>query len=213
MFSESVLLVDDNSRFLQMLSKRFLGAGFSNILCAVDIKTANVLLTMQKIDLMLVDIHFEDELSDGINFLVKAKQNGFTGRAIVISSDRSVDQFFRAAKAGAEDFLIKDTKVDFVCEVIRLINGERGVTQERENKQVVSELGYLRCFGLTPKEISVLTEYAVDFPRLGILAERIEQAPVQLRKVFSRMYKKLDVDNIGQLARILVICELFSTDN
>jgi hypothetical protein len=96
--------------------------------------------------------------------------------------------------------------------VTRLLDNQRGAAEGRTLPEVVSDLGYLRSFGLTRKEISVLTEFSRDFPRISILAERIDQAPVQLRKIFSRIYEKLGIDSSHQLVRTLTICELFNAE-
>lgn len=59
----------------------------------------------------------------------------------------------------------------------------------------------------------MLTEFSRDFPKLSKLAERIDQAPVQLRKVFSNIYQKLGIPDIHQLIRTLTICELFDQES
>ena len=73
----------------------------------------------------------------------------------------------------------------------------------------VSELGYLRSFGLTPREIEILAAYSEDFPLQKVLADRVGKAESQVRKSFSRIQKKLGVDNLVQLGHVLTICAMF----
>jgi len=211
--SETVVIVDDHARFLNALQRQLHTAGFSGVKTALDTETALSLIQRRRPEVLLIDIHFKGSKQDGLDFLTRIRADGFSGIAVVLSGDRSPEQFFRAARAGANDFLVKGPHVSVPAEIVRLLEGERGHIGKSARVEAVSDLGYFRSFGLTPKEIEVLKEYAVDFPRLTELAERIGQAKVQLRKVFSRIYKKTGIKNLGQLAHVISVCAMFERDN
>lgn len=213
MRAETILAIDDNNRFLESLQRQLEYADFRKVYLAIDAGTARALFDAYKPEILIVDIHLGDNGDDGLNFLSAVKSAGYQGTSVVVSADKSSQQFFRAARAGADDFLVKSPHVNFASEIVRLLEGLRGASPKRLRSNIVSELGYLRSFRLTPKEIEVLREYTEGFPRLGELADRIDQAPVQLRKVFSRIYTKLGVNNLAQLAHILTVCEMFAIDN
>ncbi len=208
--NERILILDDNIRFMEALSNRLKKAGFRHLTQIDTADAAAKSLSSWKPHVLLVDIRLETSNRDGLVFLREARKNGFAGLAVVISSDGSTEQLFRAAKAGANDFLIKDARVEFGIELLRLLKGDRGARGVETLKRPISDLGYLRSFGLTATEIASIEEFAVDFPCMDTLAERFDRSTVQLRKTFSRIYRKLDVDNIQQLARLLVICEMFA---
>lgn len=207
----NIVVVDDNERFLSVCRRWLAASGFDNVQCFKD---GRVLLEdrdrLSQIDLLLLDIHLEQNC-DGLELLKQLRQNGYGGLAVIISGDSSKEQCFRAVRAGANDFLLKRPCVDVAAEISRLI--ERGQYQapgEKLAQAALSDLGYLRSFGLTEKEIALLEEYAVDYCSHQELAMRVDKAEGHVRKMFSRIYKKLQIDNLSQLVYVLTNCTLFS---
>ncbi len=211
--SETVLVLDDKSRFLESVQTKLKRGGFTNVLLAIDFNTAKTLLETAKPAVALVDIHLGKEKKSGLEFVKHIVRHAPSTIPVVLSADRTQEQFFRAAHAGAVDFLVKGVHVDIPREVARLLDGKRGAVKNRTLPEIVSDFGYLRSFGMTRKETRALSEFSKDFPKISELARRLEQAPVQLRKVFSRIYFKLQVTDLHQLVRLLTICELFDMDS
>ncbi|MCP4674774.1 MAG: response regulator transcription factor, partial [Deltaproteobacteria bacterium] len=164
-------------------------------------------------EVALVDIHLGDNKTDGLDFIRKIRQECSDTIPVVLSGDRTQEQFFNAARVGAIDFFVKGPHVNIMREMQHLLEGKRGAVVNRTRPEIVSDLGYLRTFGLTRREIAVLTDFARDFPKLSDLADRLPQAKTQLRKVFSRIYTKLGIKNLNQLISILTVCEFFDRDN
>lgn len=200
-----IYLLDDNGRYLTSAKRVLKAAGFKSIEVFLNAKTAQKKMNAQWPDLFLVDIHLEAEL-DGLEFLQAIRKGGYTGKAVVVSADTSPEQFFRAALAGADDFLLKGTHVDIAKEVIRFLEPKK----TSPLSQGVTKLGYLRTFGLTPKEIEILEEFSKGFPRYKDLSDRIGKTERQVRKVFSRVFSKLDIDNLAQLAHVLTVCDMLT---
>jgi DNA-binding NarL/FixJ family response regulator len=209
----SILIVDDNANFLSSAVRILKEAGFEYVETASTIPQTFSQIEILGPQLILIDIHLNDPDGDGIKLTMEIRRQGYRGKIAVLSGDRSSDQFFRAARAGANDFLIKGTKVDLPFEIHRILSEQRGHTDEEYRALAVGELGYLRTFGLTPKEIEILVAYAKDFPLQKILSDRVGKAEAQLRKSFSRIQAKLGVDNLAQLGHILTICAMFERDN
>jgi DNA-binding NarL/FixJ family response regulator len=205
--------VDDNVVVLQLMRRTLGLGGFGEVLTAVDVPTALKMIETLRPVLVLVDLDLGSAAQSGIDLLRQLKPLPDGPIPVVLSGDKTPEQFFRAARAGAVDFLVKEPGVNISKEVRRLLDGERGFTHPRTLPQIVSDLGYLRSFGLTRKEIHLLTEFADGFPRLSDLADREKQSPVQLRKCFSRIYSKLNIPDLHQLIRILMTCELFNKEN
>jgi DNA-binding NarL/FixJ family response regulator len=209
----TVLVVDDDVGFLESTRKTLVNSGFKNVLTAVDIPTATKLIEAYQPSVALVDLDLGTRSQSGMDLVRQLGRHIDGPIPVVLSGDRSLEQFFRAARAGAIDFLVKGPHVDVPREVGRLINGKRGAAKGRSLHEIVSDLGYLRSFGLTRGEIAVLVDFAKGFPKLSDLAERRAQAPVQTRKTFSRIYEKLGIPDLHQLIRTLTVCELFNREN
>lgn len=212
---ESILMLDDDGRFLERVHAKLKSAGFVDVFRAVDKRTALKLLDACTPEAALVDIHLkdDDQNTEGLDFIRHIRDGKYNTVPVVLSGDRSQELFFKAARAGALDFFVKGPHFDIVREVERLFDGKRGKVAGRTRPEIVADLGYLRTFGLTRREIVVLTEFARDFPKLSDLAVRLPQAKTQLRKVFSRIYSKLGIEHQNQLVSILTRCENFDQDN
>lgn len=204
---EIILIVDDSERFLSHCRRALQARGFHNIRTAADFKSAMDLVDTLKPDLILLDIHLDNGY-DGLEILHSVRRLGFRGIVVVVSGDSSKEQCFRAAKAGASDFLLKTPNISIADEVQRVLD------QKKEQHAplappALSDLGYLRSFGLTLREIEILESFAIDFPAQKIVADRLNTAPVQLRKAFGRIYKKIGVDSLSQLVHVLTVCSMF----
>ncbi len=205
--TQRIYLLDDSGRFLTAAKRILKAAGFKSLEVFLDPKAARDKMNAGWPDLFLVDIHLGGE-HDGLDFLQSIRNGGYMGKAVVISGDTSREQFFRAALAGADDFLLKGPHVDVGKEVIRFLDGKDAPEQA---KMTVSELGYLRTFGLSPREIEVLEEFCDGFPRYREFAERIDKPERQVRKLFSRVLSKLGLENLSQLAHVLTVCSFMLT--
>ena len=101
----------------------------------------------------------------------------------------------------------------FVRIVIGRLRSLTGRTQTRFDDEALDVLE--RPIALVPVVVGVY--FAVDYLGLSgglqVLSDRIEQATVQTRKAFSRIYKKTGIDNMAQLANVLAICAMFHRDN
>ena len=210
---ELIVIVDDDMLFLNSLRRFLEFAGFVNVKIVADPNTALTLVNLSNPDLLMVDIHFDECSIDGLQLLRTARKQGYAGKAVVISGDRSPEQFFKAARIGACDFLVKGPHLDVAKEIDAILRGDRGNHTQWTRQEAIMNLGFLRSFGLSDREVEILAEFSVDFPRMRELAERIDKSEVQLRKIFSRIYAKLEVENLSQLTHVLSVCEMFDQEN
>jgi len=204
---EIILIVDDSERFVSLCRRWLREKGFYNLRIAGDVDSALDAVETLNPDLVLLDIHLND-CYDGLEILQSIRTMGYRGIVVVISGDSSKEQCFRAAKAGANDFLLKRPLVSIADEVERMLSNA-GHGHPSLASASLSDLGYLRSFGLTKREIEILENFAVDFSPQKIVAKRVNAAPVQLRKSFARIYKKLGVENSSQLVHLLTVCSMF----
>jgi DNA-binding NarL/FixJ family response regulator len=204
-----IVVLDDNPRFLTAAKRSLVAHGFTDVLLAETATRAEPHVGSGAPDLLLVDIHLGGR-EDGLDFLRAARERGFDGLAAVISGDSSPAEFFRAAMGGANDFLVKGIRLDLGAEVKRILSQgalDAGGEFRPEN---VADLGYLRTIGLTHREIEILAEFAIDFPRYKDLSARLQQSEGQIRKAFSRICVKLGIDNLPQLTHLLTVCGMYA---
>ena len=206
--NEKIVVIDDNERFLSTCRRWLRTGGFYRVECARDKVSAYKKVTSFKPDLLLVDIHLNKEY-DGLDLLRMLRDRGYNNHAVVVSGDSSKEQCFRAAKAGANDFLLKRPHVNIPKEVARVLD-QTVETPGMIRRAQLSNLGYLRSFGLTTREIDVLENYTIDYCSQRELAKRVDKAPSQIRKLFSRIYIKLGINSLAQLIHILTSCTLFN---
>jgi DNA-binding NarL/FixJ family response regulator len=188
-------------------------AGFERTRCALDIATAKSAMMDQVPDLLLVDIHLGNEELDGLDFLKLARLEGYSGIAVIITSDMSAQQASRSASAGANDFLLKGKYLNFPGEVTRILKlYNRAPGQSSYAPDVVSKLGYFRSYGLTNTELQLVTAFCKDygFPVLKELADDMNMPVGSLRKHFSNIYRKFRVKNLHQLIHRITVCMILA---
>ncbi len=138
------------------------------------------------------------------------RKTGYNGVLIVSTEDPSIEWLVQTIHCGVDGYLACGPHLSLDDEIARLLRRRREPETMNWVPDIIHEMGLFRSLGLTEAQIELLVEYARDFPRISILAERIEKPEGQLRKNFSRVYNKLRktiaVDNQAQLAQLLTIC-------
>ncbi|MDJ0762242.1 MAG: hypothetical protein QNJ97_04560 [Myxococcota bacterium] len=136
---------------------------------------------------------------------------GYDEAIAIVTSAPSIREIYGAFKAGVDDYLINGKKLDIGKEASGLIERAARHCEEGEwQNQVVSELGLFRTAGLTPGQIEMLVAFSKAFDLQADLAKKMGKTENQVRKTFSRIYKKLGpllgIQNSTQLAGLLTVC-------
>lgn len=98
------VIVEDNSQTLQYLHKVVSGCPeFGEIVCATTLSEAER-VTEENYDVLLVDLHLEDETS--FNLIRREADRGI-GRILVVSIFADVENTVRAIEAGASGYVLK----------------------------------------------------------------------------------------------------------
>jgi len=181
-------------------------AGFTDVETCADVHSARDILFSKTPDLIIVDIHLGPLSGDGINFISEIRSEGYAGLAAVISADFSVNQVVRAVRAGADEYFVKNEMSKFISAILNLLEKGRNVNLEDVAFARLPKLGYFSSFGLSPKEIDLLMEFAKSFSSFKEISEKTNISEGHIRKTFSNIYKKLKIDNIHQLSNIITIC-------
>lgn len=206
--SPSIVIVDDNPRFLRAAERALSDKNFRDIAVVRDGEGALDTIAKSHPNLVLIDVHLEGQDLDGIALLQKLRTQGYDKLLVILTVDRSPTLLFRAARAGANEFLVKNSRLDLGKEVERILDRHSNDSRPARVPFTTFDQGYLRSFGLTTGEIVILEEYANGYPRYQELADRLGKSERQLRKTFSRICKKLTINNLPQLAHVLTVCTI-----
>jgi DNA-binding NarL/FixJ family response regulator len=209
----AVLVLDDDPRFLLSIGELLRRDGFGEVLTASLSQTALALAIRTKPEACLVDLDLGPTQMNGFEFVRLLCTSGYQGIPVIISADRTKRAFFRAAKCGARDYFVKNSSLDIPGELRKLLSGARGASEERSRAQSVSDLAYLRSFGLTNHEVELLAVFAVGFDDYSRIADQLQLAKDVVRRAFVQIYDKLEVGDKTELAALLQVCEIFAMDN
>jgi DNA-binding NarL/FixJ family response regulator len=199
-----ILLVDDHTLFREALSRMLAGESDLEMTanCA-SVGDALAILGKKRIDFVLLDHDLGRER--GFEFVVRAKQNGFEGRILMVTAGMSDAELIQVLKLGINGIFLKHSSPALLVEAIRKVTaGETWLEQhcirtlveavkhpEEPNYRrpfTQREAQVLRCIfeGLANKEIGV---------RLGISEGSVKAALQQL-------FQKTGVRTRSQLVRI-----------
>lgn len=188
-------------------------AGFGLILTAGDLETARTYGRQNGCDLVFVDPHAGATLEEGFEFMQSLRLRHPKGLVAVLTGNPSLALCFRAARSGVNDFLVKGPHLSIAEEAVRMLRISCAPKGSAFTKEGNFATGLFSSVGVTRGELAVLTEFSRGYPKQQDIARRLEIDEVSVRKVFSRVYKKLEnyfpVNNQAQLSHIMTICSLF----
>ena len=95
-------------------------AGFTGTATASDMSEALAVAKRTPLDLILIDIYLSEDERDGFDLLQQLRRDGYGKLAVLVTGDRSMALLFQAARAGANDFLVKNPRLDLGMEVDRI---------------------------------------------------------------------------------------------
>jgi DNA-binding NarL/FixJ family response regulator len=207
--NNSIVILDDCRFFLDSAGKLLKKRGHQNVTLCDSSRRSNDRLSDGEPDLLFVDIHL-GEPNDGLDYVQNLRTSGYRGFIAMCSVDFSLDAIDRSVWAGANDFFIKNNNLDFVEEVEALL--ER-CHQPGEKMGLVKNLvitTFLRCIDLTQFEYKLLEAFFPDLPQQKELSFILNRSEGFIRKSFSNIYRKFQVNGPAQLARMLTLCSRFS---
>ena len=207
----SVLLADDDTNLLWMMSLDLRKDGDFEVLTATTCEEALAKLINQRPDLVFLDIKFEKgEKEDGIDCLKKMRDQGYQGPVFIFTGHTDVDLLLRAQKAGADDYLVKGGVDNLATELKRLLGTSIRRILSGQNFNRILTSGYLRTQGLTDSQLGVLAMMVHEnYPQDEELAKHLGLNPTTLEVMLHRVRRQLNLKNTKQLARVLTILELF----
>lgn len=197
-----ILLVDDDSSLLKLLSMRLEASGYK-ITCAESAEEALTVLT-DKIDLLLTDLRMEG--MDGMALFQQVQRNHPQLPVIIITAHGSIPEAVTATQQGVFGFLTKPIDRDQLMETLdaALASTSRSEGKWRNNiisRSAVMEQLLQEAEQIAGSDVSVLITGASGSGK-ELLANAIHQASPRKNKQFIAI-------NCGALPEQLLESELF----
>ena len=204
--SKQIMLLDDQGAFCRSCRRVLRHAGFQRFGAFQRCDELMALLRDGVPDLLLVDIRLGEDQPDGLDFLRSLRARGFERLAVAFSADSSPGAFHRAVVAGADDYLVKEPDLDLPREVEFILTRPVRLRDLGWDPEIIRHLAYFHSFGLTPREIDLLADWARDFCSLKVLARRVALSYGYVKQLFESIRDKMRVDTNHQLAARLAMC-------
>ncbi len=152
---KSILIIDDNDSFRKVLSMRLGKRGFRVKDVAESIKGLE-LITKEFFDIIITDLVMNDK--DGIQVIHEARVSSPASIIILITAYGSVDTAVQAIKAGAYDYITKESNLDEILLVIDRAMEKKYLMDKIQvlENQIREQFDFDEIIGSSPKMIQVL---------------------------------------------------------
>jgi DNA-binding NtrC family response regulator len=127
---ESILLVDDELSYLELLKSILLQEGYTNVITESNPLNVQQILKTQKIDLILLDIYMPQ--MNGLQLLEQITPEYPNIPVIIVTAVDDKDIALEAIKFGAYEFIIKPPDTDRLLLTIRRAIGYKLLERERD---------------------------------------------------------------------------------
>ncbi len=165
----------------------------------------NLLTQNSTIDLILMDI--EMPAMNGIEATEKIKQHYPLIKIVMITIYDNDDYIFNAIKAGADSYILKETKADKIYETIAdTLNGGAVMSPSialktlrlLKNAQFLKVGNSIEKIVLTERETEILEQLSNGLPN-KIIAENLFISPFTVKRHIENIYQKLQSHNRVEL--------------
>jgi CheY-like chemotaxis protein len=207
----NVLVVEDDAQLARLALRQLKGAGCEGT-AAYSVSGALELLDDLGPDVLLIDVHLGGSRQTGIDFLGIARERGCEALALVITADGSKQQLFRAALAGADDFVVKGSGTSVVDAIARVLDRDAAWRRDGRSSSPNLDMGYFRSTRITLKEKELLEAWVErGCPPPELFAHAIGRRPDWVRHVFQKLYQKLKLDGVSELAHVATTAAMINT--
>lgn len=135
--SEKVLLIDDNTEFLESLSKRMELRGL-DVTTVDNPETAVSAVGEGGYDAIVLDLQMPG--MDGIDVLKFIKENHPEMQVILLTGHASLEKGIEAMKLGAMDFMEKPADLNHLTEKIKKAQARKMVLVEKNTEAKLNEI-------------------------------------------------------------------------
>jgi two-component system, NarL family, nitrate/nitrite response regulator NarL len=201
-----ILLVDDHALFRESVA-RLLGSesGFEVADDCGSVEEALRAVKENSIDIVLLDFYLGDR--NGKEFLLLARQHGFTGKVLLVTAGIDEDKTTDLIRAGISGIFLKRDSPSLLAQVVRhIVSGGVWFKQEQLQSAVAAQLEIsAQCSKerFTEREQLVLSYVFEGFTNRRI-AERIGVSSSSVKTTLQQLFSKTGVRTRSQLVRIVL---------
>jgi DNA-binding NarL/FixJ family response regulator len=201
----SVFILDDQERVVRAIRRKLGQDGFTTR-AATDPVTALREVATERPDVVLLDVHLDGV--NGLDYIDWFRAAGFRGPVIVFSGDESFEMAHRAARAGADGYLVKG-EIGALPELLRCLvrtsDGKGALLAPMPEAAVA----YLATRGVSEWELVLAKELAIDSASEKAIAMRTGRRQTAVRKGFESIRRKLGATNQHDLTRMIGVLSCF----
>lgn len=193
-----VLLVDDHALIRAGLANLLSMHQFEVVAEASTASQASALINSHKPEIVLVDINLG--ASSGINLIKEIKRSGSSSKFVVLTMQDDNQTLESAKDAGAIAFVTKSAPTERLLEILQTIaTGSDKFLKAGKINQITPT----KDFGLTPREVEVLTLLPTGATANAIGALLfLTEATVKTH--LANIYRKLSATNRAQAVSIAI---------
>jgi DNA-binding NarL/FixJ family response regulator len=161
-------------------------------------------------NVVLLDIAMPE--MNGITAAERIQELAPDTRIIILSMHSTSEHIFRALRAGAAGYLVKESAAQEVVTAVRAVQaGERYLSREISNKIVedyllhrgLSEKQQSPLERLSPRELEVL-QFVVEGQSSAQIAEVLQLSPKTVETYRGRIMQKLDIHDLPTLVKFAI---------
>lgn len=193
-----VLLVDDHALIRAGLANLLSMQQFEVVAEASTASQASALINSHKPEIVLVDINLG--ASSGINLIKEMKRSGSSSKFVVLTMQDDNQTLESAKDAGAIAFVTKSAPTERLLEILQTIaTGSDKFLKAGKINQITPT----KDFGLTPREVEVLTllPSGATANAIGALLFLTEAT---VKTHLANIYRKLSANNRAQAVSIAI---------
>ena len=198
-----IAITEDNALALKSLEEKL--AGFNDILVKHTAKNGSEILENLKqnllIDLILMDI--EMPVMNGIEATAKIKELYPQIKIVMITIYDDDEYIFNAIKAGADSYILKDTRAEKIYETLTDTLNESSVMSPSiaiKALQLLKGAAHIKTSAkqetllLSDRETEILEQLSKGMTNKNI-AEKLFISPFTVKRHIENIYKKLQAQN------------------
>jgi DNA-binding NarL/FixJ family response regulator len=202
-----VLLIDDHSLFRESLSRLLSADHDLNVVGNFpSISEALSVLATTPVDVVLLDFDLGER--QGLEFIEKSRQNGYTGKILMVTAGMSEHDTLRAVQLGASGIFLKHSPPAELLQAIRrVLEGgtwfEPSTVQSLANAAKDAKEAATAGQRLNSREKDVLLGVFEGLANKEIAA-RLEISEGYVKAVLQQLFDKTGVRTRSQLVRIVL---------
>ncbi|BAY91862.1 MULTISPECIES: response regulator [unclassified Tolypothrix] len=128
--SAHLLIVDDDTTLTERIKLEAISWGF-NVDVAVDIKTARTILSLNSVEVILLDLSFPAKEENGLTFLAELSETHPEIPVLVLTTNNQLQNRVEAARLGAQSFLNKTMSAVEVLSAINIALNQQTATDAK----------------------------------------------------------------------------------